>query len=192
MVFYWIKKSKNIVLVVLTSLLFLTGFVLIPVDFIFAQDFDTPFIRPLNGNTIVGFRQEYIDAEKNVKRKHTGIDIAGRAGDSVYASGNGQISYCGISPIGGLTLVIWHNTKIKTTYLNLASVFVSPGDIVSQGQKIASIGSNDDPSSSEYHLHFGIIYNDFYLDPEDVLSIDYSSISKFLILKYSENDFIIR
>ena len=192
MVFYVIKKSKKIVLLILNSFLFSIIYLLLPFNYIFAQDLDAPFIKPLDGKITVSFRQEYIDIEKNIERKHTGIDIAGEVNEPVYAAGNGQISYCGFSPIGGLTLVIRHNNKIKTTYLNLASVFVSPGDIVSQGQRIASIGSNDDPSSSECHLHFGIIYDDFYLDPEDVLGIDYSNISKFLILKYCEYDFIIR
>ncbi len=187
------KNNQTKILIILSiilSFLFLILF-FYPSKNIAADSCRQPFIKPLEGEIIVGFRDEYYDAKKAVKRKHTGIDISGSPGDPVWAAANGYITYCGFSPIGGLTLVIKHNEKIRTTYLNLKSVFVCPGDFVSQGEKIASIGSADDPSSDLPHLHFGIIYNGFYLDPEDVLNIDYRSISKFLVLKYSENDYII-
>lgn len=172
------------------ALLFLV-FLFYPYKHITAENLRQPFIKPLHGEILVGFREEYYDLKKAVARKHTGIDICGNPGDYVLASGNGTVSYCGFSPIGGLTLVIKHNEKIRTTYLNLKSVYVCPGDFVCQGEKIASIGSDDDPSSNLCHLHFGIIYDGYYLDPEDVLNIDYHNISKFLILKYSENDYIL-
>jgi len=151
-----------------------------------------PFIVPLNGEFTVKFRQPYWDEEKEVERRHTGIDIAGNKGDHVRASGSGVVSYIGISPIGGRTLVIRHNEKIRTTYLNLSAIFISVGAYVKQGDIVAAIGAEDDPSSAETHLHFGIIYNGKYLNPEDVLNIDYSSISKFISLKYLESDFILK
>jgi murein DD-endopeptidase MepM/ murein hydrolase activator NlpD len=151
-----------------------------------------PFIAPLRGEFIVKFRQPYWDEEKEVERRHTGIDIAGSNGDHVRASGSGIVSYTGFSPIGGRTLVIKHNEKIRTTYLNLSAIFVSVGTNVKQGDIIAAIGAEDDPSSVYPHLHFGIIYNGKYLDPEDVLNIDYSSISRFISLKYLESDFMLK
>ncbi len=139
---------------------------------------------PLEGKILVSFRQEYLDERQQVKRKHTGIDIGGNPGDYVIASANGIVSYCGFSPIGGRTIVIKHNEKIRTTYLNLSQIYVQPGFFVKQGQVIAAIGAGDDPSNSEDHLHFGIIYDEKYLDPQDVIKIDYSSISKYIKLKY--------
>lgn len=151
-----------------------------------------PFIMPLEGKILVSFRQEYLDEQKQVTRKHTGIDIWGNPGDAVIASANGVVSYCGFSPIGGRTVVIWHNEKIKTTYLNLSQVYVQPGVFVKQGQAIAAIGAWDDPSHTGCHLHFGIIYDGKYLDPEDVLKIDYSSISKYIKLKYIKPGFYVQ
>ena len=145
----------------------------------------SPFIMPLaSGNIIVGFRDSYLDKVEQVERKHTGIDIESETGESVFSSGNGLVAYIGFSPIGGRTLVIRHNEKIKTTYLNLEQILVSKGSQVSQGDRIATTGAEDDPSSEAVHLHFGVIYDDKYLDPEDLLKIDYKSISKFLYLKY--------
>jgi murein DD-endopeptidase MepM/ murein hydrolase activator NlpD len=154
--------------------------------------YKSPFIMPIaSENIIVGFRDSYLDKMEQVERKHTGIDIEGEAGENVFASGNGLVTYIGFSPIGGRTLVIRHNEKIKTTYLNLEQILVSKGSQVSQGDRIAIIGAEDDPSSETTHLHFGVIYDDKYLDPEDLLKIDYKSISKFLYLKYIEPDFSV-
>jgi len=152
-------------------------------------DYRTPFIAPLEGEIIVGFRQSYCDEEKGKDSKHTGIDIEGKYGQKVRAAGSGAVSYIGFSPIGGRTLVIKHNQKIRTTYLNLMNIYVSTGTYIKQGDIIASIGAVDDPSSSGCHLHFGVIYNNKYLDPEDLLNIDYRNISKFIFLKYLPSDF---
>ncbi len=152
-------------------------------------DYKIPFIMPLEGKTIVGFRQTYRDEEKGKDYKHTGIDIEGKYGQKVRAAGSGIVSYIGFSPIGGRTLVIKHNQKIRTTYLNLMNIYVFTGKYIRQGEVIASIGADDDPSSPGCHLHFGVIYDNKYLDPEDLLDIDYRNISKFIYLKYLPSDF---
>jgi murein DD-endopeptidase MepM/ murein hydrolase activator NlpD len=155
-------------------------------------NYKSPFMIPIaSGNIIVRFRDSYLDKVEKVERKHTGIDIEGLPGENIFASGNGLVTYIGFSPIGGRTLVIRHNEKIKTTYLNLEQILVSKGSQVSQGDRIATIGAEDDPSSETTHLHFGVIYDDKYLDPEDLLKIDYESISKFLYLKYIDPDFSV-
>ena len=147
-----------------------------------------PFIFPLYGDVALGFREEYFNNDKLADYRHTGIDIIGGPGDRVSASGNGIVVYTGFSPIGGRTVVIRHNQNIRTTYLNLQNIYVSQGDRVKQGDVIASIGASDDPSCTDSHLHFGIIYINTYLDPSQVLSMDYTSISRFLRLVYVPGD----
>jgi hypothetical protein len=87
----------------------------------------TPFTPPLDGNFTVKFRQEYYDENGKVIRKHTGVDISGRPGDLVRASGNGVVAYTGFSNIGGMTIVIKHNDKIRSTYLNILDCFAAKG-----------------------------------------------------------------
>ena len=152
-------------------------------------DYKSPFVMPLEGETITGFRQSYPVPDEQKFLKHTGIDIEGNFGQKVIAAGNGIVSYTGFSPIGGRTLVIKHNDKIRTTYLNLMQIYVTTGKYVRQGEVIASIGASDDPSNSAYHLHFGVIYDNKYIDPADLLKIDYSSISRFIYLQYLDDDF---
>jgi murein DD-endopeptidase MepM/ murein hydrolase activator NlpD len=152
-------------------------------------DYKAPFIFPLEGEIIVAFRQSYRDEDRQRHFKHTGIDIEGKYGQKIVAAGSGVVSYTGFSPTGGRTLVIKHNQKIRTTYLNLMQIYVSTGTYIEQGEIIASIGADDDPSSSGCHLHFGVIYDNKYLDPEDLLNIDYGNISKFIHLRYLPDDF---
>ncbi len=148
-----------------------------------------PFIWPIEDEVITGFREEYWDHDREIYRKHTGIDIKASPGTKVKASANGRVTYIGISPIGGLTVVLEHNEKIRTTYLNLLYVNVGRGEQVFQGQNIAVIGAQDDPSHTGTHLHFGVIYDGTYLNPEDLLGIDYASISRFIYLDYLRNDY---
>jgi murein DD-endopeptidase MepM/ murein hydrolase activator NlpD len=147
-----------------------------------------PFISPLYGDVVLGFREEYFNDERQADYRHTGIDIIGLPGDRVSAAGNGTVVYTGFSPIGGRTIVIRHNRNIRTTYLNLQNIYVSQGDRVKQGDIIASIGASDDPSCTDSHLHFAIIYMNKYLDPLQVLNMDYTSISRFMRLVYVPGD----
>lgn len=149
----------------------------------------SPFVMPLSGEIITGFRQSYFIPDGQRYLKHTGIDIKGKLGQKVTAAGNGVVAYTGFSPIGGRTLVIRHNDKIRTTYLNLMQIYVGTGTYVRQGELVACIGATDDPSSQDYHLHFGVIYNNKYIDPEGLLNIDYSTISRFIYPVYLKNDF---
>jgi lipoprotein NlpD len=152
------------------------------------MDRRTPFISPAQGDIITGFREEYYNIENSTHCRHTGVDISGDPGEKVVASANGIVYYTGLSPRGGLTVVIKHNKKIRTTYLNLSSIYVNKGDIVRQGDIIACLGARDDPSSKLYHLHFAVIYGNAYLDPVQLLNIEYSSISRYLRLFYMEKD----
>lgn len=178
---FWLKYSWFILLIILT--------ILFP-GRVFGQA-RTPFIWPLQGEVVTTFRQQYWDQEKLRYHRHTGIDIQAEPGSVVRASANGRVNYRGISPTGGLTLVIRHNMKIRTTYLNLSQTLVSRGEYVYQSQVIARIGAEDDSSSSQPHLHFGVIFGQAYLDPLDLLDIDYSSISRFIYLDYIKNDYQI-
>ena len=75
-------------------------------------------------------------------------------------------------PRYGLTIVIEHTSGYKTVYANLLSTeFVVVGENVEQGQTIGTVGTTstfevlDDP-----HLHFEIIKDDEYLDPQLMLN----------------------
>lgn len=187
------KKTNNRTTAtrILPFFLFITLFSLTLIAlpaFLYSEN-KSPFVMPLKGEIITSFRQSYFIPGEQRHLKHTGIDIKGKFGQKVTAAGNGVVAYTGFSPIGGRTLVIRHNDKIRTTYLNLMQIYVSTDTYVRQGEVVACIGASDDPSSQGHHLHFGVIYNNKYIDPEGLLNIDYSTISRFIYPVYLDDDF---
>lgn len=91
---------------------------------------------------------------------HRGIDIAAPAGTDIYASKSGVVivSMMGYSGSGfggyGNVVMIQHNDGTYTLYAHCQTRYVSVGDVVSQGQVIAAVGSTGDSTGN--HLHFEI------------------------------------
>ena len=95
------------------------------------------------------------------ERYHSGVDINGRVGDPVVAADGGTVILSSNDPSGyGLYVVINHGNGRTTLYAHMSSVAVNVGDVVSQGQTIASSGLSTGP-----HLHFEIAVNGTRHDP---------------------------
>jgi len=83
-----------------------------------------------------------------------GVDIAGRAGDPVYASAPGKIVYSGEGiPAYGKLVIIRHNGTYLSAYAHNSQILVKEGQTVAKGQKIAEVGSS---GSESPRLHFEI------------------------------------
>lgn len=91
---------------------------------------------------------------------HRGIDIAAPAGTDIYAAKSGVVivSMMGYSGSGfggyGNVVMIQHNDGTYTLYAHCQTRYVSVGDVVSQGDVIAAVGSTGDSTGN--HLHFEI------------------------------------
>ena len=91
---------------------------------------------------------------------HRGIDIAAPAGTDIYAAKSGVVivSMMGYSGSGyggyGNVVMIQHSDGTYTLYAHCQTRYVSVGDVVSQGQVIAAVGSTGDSTGN--HLHFEI------------------------------------
>ena len=83
-----------------------------------------------------------------------GVDIAGRAGDPVYASAPGKVVYSGEGiPAYGKLVIIRHNGTYLSAYAHNSQILVKEGQTVAKGQKIAEVGSS---GSESPRLHFEI------------------------------------
>lgn len=105
-----------------------------------------PVISSLYGN-----RRDPIEGNM---RAHKGIDIAGRHGTPIMAAANGHIHFAGTAGSYGNMVEIIHANGLTTRYAHLSAFHVSPGQIVTQGQIIASMGSTG--RSTGPHLHFEV------------------------------------
>lgn len=86
---------------------------------------------------------------------HLGTDFGGSAGDPIFATMSGQVVKSQYDSSRGNYVIIKHTfDQYYSTYQHNSSNLVSVGDQVSQGQRIANMGTTGD--STGVHLHFAI------------------------------------
>ena len=86
---------------------------------------------------------------------HLGTDFGGSAGDPIFATMSGQVVKAQYDSSRGNYVIVKHTfDQYYSTYQHNASNLVNVGDQVSQGQRIANMGTTGD--SSGVHLHFAI------------------------------------
>ena len=98
---------------------------------------------------------------------HNGIDI-GVSYVPVYAAKAGTVTLAGTNGGFGNCVIISHGTGYSTTYGHLSSIKVKVGDVVTQGQQIATSGNSG--TSTGPHLDFRIMEAGVYKDPLSYLS----------------------
>ena len=99
---------------------------------------------------------------------HKGLDIAAPNGTSIYAAADGTVKFAGMNNGGyGNLVVIRHGNGIETYYGHCSKIFVSEGQNVSAGTRIASVGSTG--RSTGNHLHFEIRKNGSQINPQKYL-----------------------
>lgn len=103
---------------------------------------------------------------------HSGIDIQAPEDSQVVAASDGTVTAIYTDDRYGTSIEITHPGKIVTVYSNLStSEMVEVGDVVTKGQIIGGVGSTGLFESLEpAHLHFEIIVDGSYVNPEDYIS----------------------
>jgi lipoprotein NlpD len=92
-----------------------------------------------------------------------GVDISGRVGDPVYASGAGRVVYSGEGiPAYGKLVIIRHNNTYLSAYAHNSRILVREGQNVTRGQKIAELGAT---GAKDAKLHFEIRRQGKPVDP---------------------------
>jgi len=64
--------------------------------------------------------------------------------------------------------MINHGGGLITIYMHASALYVSSGDLVARGEKIAAVGTTG--RSTGNHLHFGVRLNGDYVSPWNYLS----------------------
>jgi len=101
---------------------------------------------------------------------HKGIDIAYRRGIDLVAAANGKVIERKYEPMGfGNYIVVRHAYGFATKYAHLDNVYVEEGDVVTQGQKIGTMGNTG--MSTGPHLHFEVRIGAQVVDPERFLNV---------------------
>ena len=114
------------------------------------------FIRPVN----VGIYSSY---GYRWGRLHAGIDLAAPTGTTIKAADGGTVSFAGWHSNYGYMIIINHGANTQTVYAHCSKLYVSAGQQVFQGQRIAAVGSTG--RSTGPHCHFEIMINGKTVNP---------------------------
>lgn len=103
-------------------------------------------------------------------RNHKGIDICAKSGTSIYAVADGTVVYSGWKGDYGYCVIIEHEGGMRTLYAHAKQLCCNVGDIVSQGEIIALVGTTG--QSTGNHVHFEVIANGRNVDPAPYINLD--------------------
>lgn len=115
-------------------------------------------IRPVSGRITSRFGV----SSRIRKSAHTGLDISASTGTPIKAAASGKVTFSGRKGSFGNMIVITHENRVQTYYAHCSKLYVSAGTYVSQGQKIAAVGSTGNSTGPHLHLEVrvnGVAYN---------------------------------
>jgi len=126
---------------------------------------------PLNLPTLLpvqGFLSEAFSRDVKMPwQTHAGIDIAGKRGSVVVASGGGYVVFAGWHNDLGNLVIIHHGDDLFSYYGHNDRLLVREKSLVKRGDPIALLGSTG--RSSGPHLHFEISQGGKSVDPREFL-----------------------
>jgi murein DD-endopeptidase MepM/ murein hydrolase activator NlpD len=97
-------------------------------------------------------------------RAHEGIDLPAPTGTPVMAAADGEVVYAGNGIRGyGNLIVLQHSGDLLTVYAHNSALFVSAGQAVRSGERIAQVGQTGRASGP--HLHFEVRQGQIPRDP---------------------------
>jgi len=102
-------------------------------------------------------------------RNHKALDLAADRGTPIFAAGGGTVTYAGYDSDFGYNVIIKHSNGISTRYAHANALCVSYGQVVSQGDMIATVGSTG--WSTGNHLHFEVIVNGVRVNPAPYIGL---------------------
>lgn len=98
-----------------------------------------------------------------IQQFHNGIDMAAPGGSPILAAYNGKVIAASYSSSMGNYVMIDHGDSLYTIYMHASKLYVSKGETVIRGEKIAAVGSTG--RSTGNHLHFSVRLNGNYVSP---------------------------
>ena len=103
-----------------------------------------------------------------VPQFHNGIDMAAPGGSPILAAYDGEVVAATYNGSMGNYVMIDHGGGLYTIYMHASALYVSKGQVVTKGQKIAAVGTTG--RSTGNHLHFSVRLNGSYVNPWNYLS----------------------
>ena len=94
--------------------------------------------------------------------------MAAPGGSPILAAYDGKVVAAAYNASMGNYIMINHGGGLYTIYMHASALYVSTGETVTRGQKIAAVGTTG--RSTGNHLHFSVRKDGAYVSPWNYLS----------------------
>lgn len=122
-----------------------------------------PAVNPVNGWITSGFGRR-ISPFTGDQALHKGLDIASPIGTPIFAPADGVVVFTGAKEGFGNFIMIAHGYGVVSAYGHNAQNLVQPGQAVSRGDQIGTVGMTGRTTGP--HLHYEIWVNGRTVDPK--------------------------
>ena len=130
-----------------------------------------PSVTPVNGWITSGYGRRISPFTGDVSM-HKGIDVAAPMGTPILSPADGVVVFSGAKEGFGNFVMVAHGYGVVSSYGHNAQNMVQPGQTISRGEQIATVGMSGRTTGP--HLHYEIMVNgrntnpkQFILDLED-------------------------
>lgn len=131
------------------------------------------FLMPVEGTIVCAFSNNELIYNKYLSdwRSHNGIDISCDKDSAIYASADGIVSEI-LDNSMGKSVLIDHENGYVSVYSNMSEeIEVKSGDKIVAGDLIGKVSDiNPSDFTQDYHLHFEILHEDEYVNPQELLN----------------------
>lgn len=121
------------------------------------------YLHPVPGATVSSPFGPRVHPTTGDVTEHNGVDLAAPVGTPVLAPDSGTVAQVYQHPRGGLSLVLMLDDGNRAGFAHLHTVAVAPGDTVSRGEQVATVGASGVVTGP--HLHFTLSREGRYFDP---------------------------
>lgn len=117
------------------------------------------------------------------RRMHAGMDMGGRVGMPIYATGDGYVKRSRWAGGYGNLVEIEHGFGYQTRFGHLSRSLVQEGQFVRRGQMIALMGSTG--RSTGPHLHYEVRISGRAVEPSRFMQIVFTQQPDWNVVRYS-------
>lgn len=126
-----------------------------------------PYVRPVTAATSSGFGYRVHPLE-NLTKFHYGTDLAALSGDDIVSFADGTVTEVGEDETYGKFIRISHDDGFASMYAHCGTVYVTEGQVVDMGEKIALVGTTGKVTGP--NLHFELTKDGMFVNPEFYLA----------------------
>lgn len=126
-------------------------------------DYVTPVIAETSSG--FGYREHPLE---HITKFHFGTDFAANSGDDIVSFAEGIVTVVGEDDSFGKHIRIEHKDGYESFYAHCSKIYVSNGQYVQAGEKIALVGDTGQVTGP--HLHFELTKDGIYTNPEFYLA----------------------